>query len=716
MASLEHIDRDLLRDFLTESGELIEKLDQDLVALESNPESTELMNSIFRTMHTIKGSGGMIGLETLAKFTHAAEDALNVLRRREAKVTQGVMDLLLAATDVTKRQLAEVADGRMPAEGPADLMEALRAVGGKGSPGAGTKSIPKAEAAAPGQRPLVLADSKRELLPFMIDDLNQTIDRLTELIEGEKKGSDLAATAANLQTLTDEMARAIEFFEIESLVTEVHALRDFANGFPTLQGACKTQATNCVYEILDVLRRRARAMTEARHLDVGTSSVREALKLALAGKSPPAGPNPVQREASQAQADAAGVKAAAGEHAKPQVDQTVRVAVSRLESLLNLMGELVLQKNRVLGLWKRIKELPLDQPTRETFAQVASDLDRVTAELQSSVMKTRLQPLSKLFSRYPRVVRDLARAAGKEIEIEIAGGDTEVDKSVLEALGDPLVHILRNSADHGIEKPEERQANGKSHRGTISLTAQYEGNHVVVEIKDNGRGIDPRKVGAKAVERGLVTPEMLAGMSEEEITQFIFLPGFSTTEVVSNLSGRGVGMDVVRTNLDKINGTVDVSSRLGAGTTVSLKIPLTVVIMPAMMVGIGPELYAVPLSSIQEIVKPESMKVGTIRGRRVMRLRDSILPLLDLADHFGCRSPAENAPYALVVGLGEKRVGLLVNRLIGQQEVAIKSLDDLFDRTNSISGATVREDGTVSLIIDVASLMKSMKHDLASVN
>ncbi len=717
MASLEHVDGDLLRDFLTESAELIDRLDQDLVALESNPDGAELMNSIFRSIHTIKGSGGMIGLDAIVGFAHAAEDALNFLRRGEAKVTQRVMDLLLAATDVTKRQLAEVREARMPEEGPADLMAALRGIRGEGTTAPPEKPASNIGASSPDIRPLDLADSKRELIPFIVDDLNQTIDRLTELIEGEKTGSNLAATAADLQCLTDEMARAVEFFEIEALTTDVHALRNFARGFPALQGASKALAGTCVHDILEVLRRRAKFLAEAKHFDVSTTAVRGALERALKGNDASAGSPPIPFEVSPPGGDPVGAKPAGGEQVKHPLDQTVRVDVSRLESLLNLMGELVLQKNRVLGLWRRMKDIPLDQSTREAFGQVASDLDRVTAELQTGVMKTRLQPLGKLFSRYPRFVRDLARAAGKEIEIEIAGGETEVDKSVLEALGDPLVHILRNSADHGIEKPCERTAQGKRPRGTISMTAHHEGNRVVVVIKDDGKGIDPVEVGRKAVERGLVTPEVLAGMSEEEIIHFIFLPGFSTVEVVSNLSGRGVGMDVVRTNLDRINGTVDVASRVGEGTTVSLKIPLTVAIMPAMMVGVGTEHYVVPLASIQEIVKPEGVQAGTIRGRRVLRLRESILPLLDLADHFGCRSEEAEAPYALVVGVdSEKRIGLLVSRLIGRHEVVIKSLDEIFDRTNSISGATVREDGTVSLIIDVAALMKSMKQDTANAN
>jgi two-component system chemotaxis sensor kinase CheA len=350
----------------------------------------------------------------------------------------------------------------------------------------------------------------------------------------------------------------------------------------------------------------------------------------------------------------------------------------------------------------------VDHELSEAFAQVASDLDRVTSELQIGVMKTRMQPLSKLFNRYPRLIRDLSRSTGKEIDLKIIGGETEVDKSVLELLGDPLVHILRNSADHGVEMPEERLAAGKPAMGTIAIEAGHEGNHVVVRIMDDGRGLNAETIAKKAVEKGLATQDEIAGMPKSNIYKFIFEAGFSTARQVTDLSGRGVGMDVVRTNIAKLNGVVDVASDEGRGTTVSIRIPLTVAIMQAMMVCVDEAIYAIPLSNILEIVKPDAGQLYTIHGHKVMRLRDSVLPLISLSDMFASHSSTDGDPvYAVIVGLGSETAGLMVHDLIGQEEVVIKPLDTMFDQTHLVSGATVREDGGVSLILDISAMMKA---------
>jgi two-component system chemotaxis sensor kinase CheA len=387
-------------------------------------------------------------------------------------------------------------------------------------------------------------------------------------------------------------------------------------------------------------------------------------------------------------------------------EQTIRVEVDRLEALLNLVGQLVLNKNRVLAMCRKLRDFKLPHEFSENLMNAASELDSLTSELQVGVMRTRMQPLAKLFDRYPRVIRDIARMTGKEIDLEISGKETEVDKSVLELLADPLVHLLRNSADHGVEQPEAREKVGKRRMGTIRLSAEHQGSHVRVEIADDGKGLDRELLGRKAVERGLVTAEQLAEMGEEEVFRFIFEPGFSTAEKVSDLSGRGVGMDVVRTNITKMNGTVNLRSERGGGTTIEILIPLTVAIMPAMMVGVGGHLYAVPLTNILEIVRPEGSAVSTIKGQPVLRLRDSVLPLVDMRERLGETGPALSTRFAVVVGVGQQRAGLVVDRLIGQQEVVIKPLDDRHTSGGPFSGATIREDGNVSLILDVVQLMR----------
>ncbi|MCA9300119.1 MAG: chemotaxis protein CheA, partial [Phycisphaerales bacterium] len=395
---------------------------------------------------------------------------------------------------------------------------------------------------------------------------------------------------------------------------------------------------------------------------------------------------------------------------RKKMEQTIRVEVGRLESLMNLVGELVLQKNRICALSRQVENMDgTDQDTREAFNSGAGNLDRVTADIQVAVMRTRMQPLDKIFGKYPRLIRDLATKTGKQIDLVIHGGDTEVDKSVIEELGDPLVHLMRNSADHGLEPASERVASGKGETGTIHLKASHEGSHVRIQIIDDGRGLPRQRIAAKAIERGLTTEAEVATLSDRDVHRFIFLPGFSTADQVSDLSGRGVGMDVVRTNIEKLKGTIDVTSEEGVGTTFTITIPLTVAIMPAMMVGVADEIYAIPLGNILEIVRPDVHQLSTIGEHPVMRLRDSVLPLINACDVFDVAPESRvDAPFAVVMTWNEKTIGLMVSKLIGQQEIVIKPLDEMTmaDRKGPVSGATVRDDGGVSLIVDVAELIR----------
>ncbi len=361
-----------------------------------------------------------------------------------------------------------------------------------------------------------------------------------------------------------------------------------------------------------------------------------------------------------------------------------------------------------MSLTRTSREQGLEPEPAEALVNAASELDRLTSELQVGVMRTRMQPLAKLFDRYPRVIRDIARATDKKIDLAITGKGTEVDKSVLEALADPLVHILRNSADHGVEVPADRVAAGKPETGTIHLTAQHQGSHVRVAIEDNGKGLDREVIGAKAVERGMVTADQLAKMPDQEVFRFIFEAGFSTAKVVSDLSGRGVGMDVVRTNINKINGTINIDSVNGVGTTIEILIPLTVAIMPAMVVVVSDAMYCVPLQSVVEIVSLDELAQHTVCGQQVMRLRDEVLPLVDLRGHLS-RPTAEPPKFAVVVAVGGQRAGLCVDSLVGQQEIVIKPLDDSYSQDGPFSGATIQEDGQVSLILDVVCLLKDSK-------
>jgi two-component system, chemotaxis family, sensor kinase CheA len=755
-------DPDVINDFLTESGELLEELDADLVSLEDASDDPELLNKVFRALHTIKGSASFLALTNLVEIAHVAEDALNVARKGEATIDRNFMDLLLEAVDVLKQQFTELEAGDDLSKAPETLVAGLGAIASGGEAPAGgppTEPAPAQEPAGAGaapsddphaDRPLELPENKDILLEFMIDDLDATLETMGEALSSDPFAIEQADALADA---AEGLARTAEFFEIDSMVRLVGAIAAFAEraeemsdpqcgaALPRVRAARwllaelsaglreRTVRSYPLDGFLDSLGEIVESGGEPRvaiEPDADPETVLAAEGVLGSGPAPepapdsapePAADAAVEPERQQA-ADTGSAQTAPAEHPKdkappkPKVEQTIRVEVGRLESLLNLVGELVLQKNRVTALSRQIGAAEkLDAELIEAVSQSSSDLDRVTGDIQGAVMRTRLQPLDKIFGKYPRLIRDLARKTNKNIRLVIEGGETEVDKSVIEELGDPLVHLLRNSADHGIEDPETRAAAGKPELGTITLSATHEGSHVLIQIRDDGKGLPREKIGAKAVERGIVTEEELANLSDREVYRFIFAAGLSTADQVSDLSGRGVGMDVVRSNIETLKGHIDVDSTPGEGTTLSIRIPLTVAIMPAMMVGVGRELYAVPLSAIVEIVRPSAEQMSTINGRQVMRLRDSVLPLVRVSELFDV---AETDPalerFAVVVEQNEQRAGLIVTELIGQQEIVVKPLDEELSGDSAVSGATVRDDGGVSLIVDVERMIAAVQH------
>jgi len=748
-------DPEVINDFLTESGELLEELDADLVSLEDASDDPELLNKVFRALHTIKGSASFLALANLVEIAHVAEDALNVARKGEVAIDRRFMDLLLAAVDVLKQQFAQLEAGESLAKPPAELVAGLSAIAsGEGAPASDDEPDPApvaAPAASPAaehaDRPLQLPDNKDVLLEFMVDDLEATLETMDETLAAfaPEKAAELADAAEGL-------SRTAEFFDLDSMARLVAAIAAFADAAPQMADAQRDAALPRVRAARWLLAELAAALRERTvrswpiddFLDSLGAIVEsgEAPEIALApdadplavlaaeGVLAPAAPAPAATPAPpderpappesvpdpEPEDDAAGGPARDRSAPKPKVEQTIRVEVGRLESLLNLVGELVLQKNRVTALSRQLSIAEhVDAELIEAVGQSSSDLDRVTGDIQVAVMRTRLQPLDKIFGKYPRLIRDLARKTGKNIRLVIEGGDTEVDKSVIEELGDPLVHLLRNSADHGIETPDARAAAGKTEVGTITLSAAHEGSHVLIQIRDDGKGLDRERIAAKALDKGLVTKDELAALSDREIYRFIFAAGLSTAEKVSDLSGRGVGMDVVRSNIENLKGHIDVDSTPGQGTVLSIRIPLTVAIMPAMMVGVARELYAVPLSAIIEIVRPAPEQMSTINGRRVMRLRDSVLPLVRVSELFDV---AETDPalerFAVVVEHNEQRAGLVVTELIGQQEIVVKPLDEELSGDSAVSGATVRDDGGVSLIVDVERMIAAVQLNAAA--
>lgn len=393
------------------------------------------------------------------------------------------------------------------------------------------------------------------------------------------------------------------------------------------------------------------------------------------------------------------------------VEQTVRVDVKRLDHLMNLIGELVLGKNRLIKIYSDVEERYDGEKFLEELNQVVASISSVTTDVQLAVMKTRMQPVGKVFNKFPRMVRDLSRELGKNIDLVITGEETELDKSIVEEIGDPLVHIIRNSCDHGIEKPEDRAAAGKPETGTVELKAYNEGNHIVIEIADDGKGLDAEMLRQKAIEKGVISEREADTMTDKESFGIIFKPGFSTAAAITNVSGRGVGMDVVKTNIEKLNGIIDIESEKGVGTTQKLKIPLTLAIIQALLVAVQEEYYAIPLSSVIETVRVSQDEIYTVDGKSVLRLRDEVLSIVRLADIFKVDSVLESASevYVVVIGLAEQKMGVIVDYLVGQEEVVIKSLGYYLKGTEGIAGATVRGDGKITMIVDVAAMMEMAK-------
>ncbi|MGJ8637638.1 MAG: chemotaxis protein CheA [Phycisphaerales bacterium] len=752
--SINDFDPEILQDFITESGELLDQLEGDLVDLESTPQDPELLNQIFRALHTIKGSASFLALTNLVAIAHVAESALNAARNNQIVIGSAEMDLLLAAIDVLKIQFEEITSGNtdLTAAEP-NLIETLKQLGegqvasaeatsDESNAGIQSDSAPEF---ADGRivRTLELDSSKLDLIDHLASDIGQSINESMVKIELLKDESSRGSAVHGLTERFEELAKTIDFFEIPEMMSIITVLDKTAESLsnikqehadqivPRLQGMCILLAEqteqlaqqSIVSWDIDCLVERLTGWIEGQEIEEGVLPAGADGQAALAADGIPFGESStdldadsleteVQSQGGVASTDtpASGARTAIG-----QIEQTIRVEVGRLESLMNLVGELVLQKNRIGSISEQVERSNLDSELIEQMEATTSTLDRVTGDIQLAVMRTRMQPLEKLFGKYPRLIRDLAGKTEKKINLVIEGADTEVDKSVLEELGDPLVHLLRNSGDHGIEKPEDRLAAGKEETGTIKLVAGHAGSHVRVQIIDDGKGLDREVIGAKAIERGLVSEEQLVTMSDEEVFRFILEAGFSTAEQVSDLSGRGVGMDVVRTNIEsKLKGELAIESKKGEGTTLTITIPLTVAIMPAMMVGVGDEVFAIPLTNITEIMRPSDEQISGLGNDPVIHLRGQVYPLISSQEIFDVPEAARcDEDTVVVISFNQRVIGLRVTSVIGLQEIVIKPLTGV-QREGPISGATIRNDGSVSLIMDIAGLMQSTRSSVLS--
>ena len=750
--SINDFDPEILQDFITESGELLEQLESDLVDLEATPQDPELLNQVFRALHTIKGSASFLAMTNLVAIAHVAESALNAARNNQIVIGSVEMDLLLAAVDVLKIQFDEIISGNMDlTTADPELIQSLSKLGegvtSADEESSSTESNPHSNQESPQHpdgrtvRDLNLDSSKLDLIDALASDIEDSIKEASVKVDLLRDETARSSATNSLTDIFEEIVKTIDFFEIpemmslaQELVSSVHEIdnqneKQIHQIVPRIQGLClllAEQTAQLTHQQLvswetETLISRLKGWINGELEDCQILNPDADGFVALHADGIPFGDEIVQQTSDTTStdlnpetptnlADTASSQASAKRTAIGQIEQTIRVEVGRLESLMNLVGELVLQKNRIGAISEILEKTNTDNDLVEQMESTASTLDRVTGDIQLAVMRTRMQPLDKLFGKYPRLIRDLAGKTEKKINLVIEGADTEVDKSVIEELGDPLVHLLRNSGDHGIEKPEDRLAAGKDETGTIKLIAGHAGSHVCVKIIDDGKGLNRDLIGNKAVEKGLVTEEQLSTMSNEEVFRFILEAGFSTAEQVSDLSGRGVGMDVVRTNIEsKLKGELTIESEAGQGTTLTITIPLTVAIMPAMMVAVADEVFAIPLTNITEIVRPVPEQLSEIGNDPVIHLRGQVYPLISAQEIFDvpdCKRDEED--FVVVISYNQRVIGLHVSSVIGQQEIVIKPLDGV-RREGPISGATIRNDGSVSLIMDIAKLMQSAK-------
>jgi two-component system, chemotaxis family, sensor kinase CheA len=666
-------DDEILQDFLVEAGEILERLNEELVELEQSPGDIDLLNAVFRGFHTIKGGASFLSLDGLVEVCHRAEDVFNVLRNGERSVDTDLMDIVLQVLDIVNTMFSEVQGGEMPTPAAPELLNKLELL-----------AIPAAAAPAAGAEPEPETVTQPEAVVDTAagDDADAEFDSMLEAAEHEGTGSETVSGS-------DDITEA----EFDALLDQLHGSGKAPQPVASAPVPEKAEAP------------------AANESDEITDDEFEALldELHGNGKSPTVAVSaPSDESKPVAQPVAAPKPAAPPAPAKapavPPVNKaeaTVRVDTGRLDDIMNMVGELVLARNRLSTLKETLGN--------EDVSKAVANLDVVTADLQNAVMKTRMQPIKKVFGRFPRVVRDLARSLNKEINLELQGEETDLDKNLVEALADPLVHLVRNAVDHGIESPDEREAAGKSRSGTVILAAEQEGDHILLSIEDDGKGMDPDVLRRKAVEKGMMDTESAARLDDKEAYNLIFAAGFSTKEQISDVSGRGVGMDVVKTRIGQLNGSVEIDSELGKGSRLMIRVPLTLAIMPTLMVKLGEQPFALPLGSVSEIFDLDDSRTNVVDGQLVVMVREKALPLFYLREWLvgSSGSDPETVSHVVVVHVGSQKVGFVVEQLVGQEEVVIKPLGAFLQGLAGFAGATITGDGRIALILDVPSLMKA---------
>ncbi|MGO2371016.1 MAG: chemotaxis protein CheA [Pseudoalteromonas prydzensis] len=718
------VDEDILQDFLVEAGEILELLSEQLVELENNPDDTELLNAIFRGFHTVKGGAGFLSMTELVDACHGAENVFDLLRQGVRKVNSELMDVILQALDTINEMFATIQSREKPEPADPKLLAVLHKLGLPPTADEISDAPPVEDTPAPiVDADAILDDDDPFAFDLLFDgqvdsnDSDVQIDEITEdefeslLDELHGKGQSPITTTGSVTS--DSSSSDITDDEFDNLLDELHGVGSFgmvsnntasskevAEPTPSPVDAAKSSSPDEISDdefeaLLDELHGKGSAPQATESTPAPTSSAAVAAMPEIKKIASSEASKAVEKPTPTA------APAAAKKAPPPQADTTVRVDTKRLDQIMNMVGELVLVRNRLVSLATNTES--------EAMGKAISNLDVVTADLQGAVMKTRMQPIKKVFGRFPRVVRDLARSLKKDINLLLVGEETDLDKNLVEALADPLVHLVRNSVDHGIEMPDVREAAGKSRTGTVTLSASQEGDHILLTIRDDGAGMDPEKLKKIAISKGVLDHEQAARLSDTEAYNLIFAPGFSTKEQISDISGRGVGMDVVKTKITQLNGSVSIQSELGVGTILEIKVPLTLAILPTLMVIVGEQTFALPLAGVNEIFHLDLTKTNVVDGQLTIIVRKKALPLFYL-EHWlvkgADRSQRKAQGHVVIVQIGTQQVGFVVDSLIGQEEVVIKPLDALLQGTPGMAGATITSDGGIALILDVPNLLK----------
>ncbi|MUK68521.1 chemotaxis protein CheA [Aliivibrio fischeri] len=724
------MDEDILQDFLIEAGEILELLSEQLVELEQRPDDADLLNAIFRGFHTVKGGAGFLSLTELVDACHGAENVFDILRTGKRKVTSELMDTILQALDTVNVMFSSVQNGEALEPAEQSLLDELHRLSKPASEDEIASTVNEAVV-----EDIVIEEPVIEVTPSVeevsvsannhdsVDDITEDeFERLLDELHGKGASPSSAASvtpspATPIASSTSTDDGDITDDEFERLLDELHGSGKSPSNATTAPVAKPVEdilsnsgdsdlMTDDEFEkLLDQLHGSGKGPTEE-ELDQAVQPV-AAMNQTTSVPAPvveaptrTTAPAPTRTQAPKEDVKAV-AKAPAKAPAKSQSESTVRVDTSTLDNIMNMVGELVLVRNRLVSLGLNSND--------EEMSKAVSNLDVVTADLQGAVMKTRMQPIKKVFGRFPRVVRDLARTLKKDIVLEMRGEETDLDKNLVEALADPLIHLVRNSVDHGIEMPDDRLKAGKDRTGKVILSASQEGDHILLSIIDDGGGMDADKLRGIAVNRGLMDSDAASRLTNKECYNLIFAPGFSTKTEISDISGRGVGMDVVKTAINQLNGSIDIDSNMGEGTKIVIKVPLTLAILPTLMVGVANQPFALPLASVNEIFHLDLSKTNIVDGQLTTIVREKSIPLFFLQDWLvpGSRQTERTGlGHVVIIQLGAQRVGFVVDTLIGQEEVVIKPLDELLQGTPGMAGATITSDGHIALILDVPNLLK----------